>query len=73
MEGRRQSGSGLREDAEFLDGHGSDGDGSIVSYVDRYDTSRTVATSIRGVYSSLVSANPRFIQWVRTSFIASAV
>lgn len=44
-----------------------DGDGSIVTYVDRYNAFKNCRYVYTRVYLSLVSASPRFIEWVRAS------
>ena len=44
-----------------------DGDGSIVTYVDRYNTFKNPRYVYRRLYLSLVSASERFITWVRKS------
>ena len=44
-----------------------DGDGSIVTYVDRYNTFKNRRYVYTRVYLSLVSASPRFIEWIRAS------
>ena len=43
-----------------------DGDGSIVSYIDRYNTAKNPAYVYRRLYVSLVSASAPFVDWVRT-------
>ena len=52
--------------ADFLRGC-IDGDGSIVSYVDRYNTFKSSRYVYTRLYVSLASASFRFIQWVRRS------
>ncbi len=52
--------------ADFLRGC-IDGDGSIVSYVDRYNTFKNPRYVYARLYVSLASASFRFIQWVRQS------
>jgi len=42
-----------------------DGDGSIVSYIDRYNTFKIYVYT--RLYVSIVSASPRFIEWLRAS------
>jgi len=49
---------------DFLRG-GIDGDGSIISYVDRYNTFKKPGYVYTRVYLSLVSASPPFIEWIR--------
>jgi hypothetical protein len=44
-----------------------DGDGSIVSYVDRYHTFKNASYVYRRLYVSIVSASPRFIEWLQAS------
>jgi hypothetical protein len=44
-----------------------DGDGSIHTYVDRYNTSKDPAYVYIRVYVSVVSASPAFIEWLRAS------
>lgn len=43
-----------------------DGDGSIVTYVDRYNTSKNAAYVYDRVYVSLVSASLCFLEWIRS-------
>ena len=42
-----------------------DGDGSIVTYTDRYNTFKKPAYVYTRVHLSLVSASPRFLEWLR--------
>lgn len=42
-----------------------DGDGSIVTYTDRYNAFKNSAYVYTRVYLSLVSASPRFVEWLR--------
>ena len=42
-----------------------DGDGSIVTYADRYNTFKKSTYVYTRVYLSLVSASPRFVEWLR--------
>ena len=42
-----------------------DGDGSIVTYTDRYNTFKKSTYVYTRVYLSLVSASPRFVEWLR--------
>ena len=42
-----------------------DGDGSIITYVDRYNTFKKSTYVYTRVYLSLVSASPRFVEWLR--------
>ena len=44
-----------------------DGDGSIVTYVDRYNTSTNPKYVYERIYVSLVSASPRFLEWNQTT------
>ena len=44
-----------------------DGDGSIITYVDRHNTFKKPTYVYTRVYVSLVSASQRFIEWLRTS------
>lgn len=44
-----------------------DGDGSIVTYVDRYHTFKKPTYVYTRVYVSLVSASHRFVEWLRGS------
>jgi hypothetical protein len=44
-----------------------DGDGSILTYTDRYNTTKNSSYIYTRVYVSLVSASPRFIEWFRAS------
>jgi hypothetical protein len=44
-----------------------DGDGSIITDVDRYNTFQKATYVYTRVYVSLVSASQRFIEWLRTS------
>jgi hypothetical protein len=50
--------------ADFLRGC-IDGDGSIVTYTDRYNTFKKSTYVYTRVYLSLVSASPRFVEWLR--------
>ena len=50
--------------ADFFRGS-IDGDGSITTYVDRYNTSKKPTYVYTRVYLSLVSASPRFVEWLR--------
>jgi hypothetical protein len=42
-----------------------DGDGSIVTYTDRYNTFKKPTYVYTRLYLSLVSASPRFVEWLR--------
>lgn len=42
-----------------------DGDGSIVSYVDRYNTFKNASYVYTRLYVAIVSASLRFIEWLR--------
>lgn len=42
-----------------------DGDGSIITYTDRYNTFKKSTYVYTRVYLSLVSASPRFVEWLR--------
>ena len=42
-----------------------DGDGSIVTYIDRYNTFKKSTYVYTRIYLSLVSASPRFVEWLR--------
>jgi hypothetical protein len=42
-----------------------DGDGSIVTYVDRYNTAKDPKYIYDRLFVSLVSASPQFLEWVR--------
>jgi AcrR family transcriptional regulator len=44
-----------------------DGDGSIVTYVDRYNTSKNPKYVYERLYVSLVSASPCFLEWNRVT------
>ena len=44
-----------------------DGDGSIVSYIDRYNTFKSASYVYTRLYVSIVSASFRFIEWLRAS------
>ncbi len=44
-----------------------DGDGSIVTYVDRYNTFKKPTYVYTRLYVSLVSASQRFVEWLRAS------
>ena len=44
-----------------------DGDGSIVSYIDRYHTFKSASYVYTRLYVSIVSASFRFIEWLRAS------
>jgi hypothetical protein len=44
-----------------------DGDGSIVTYTDRYNVRKKPSYVYTRVYVSLVSASPPFIEWLRAS------
>lgn len=44
-----------------------DGDGSIRTYVDRYNTFKKSSYVYTRLYLSLVSASPRFLEWVRAT------
>jgi hypothetical protein len=44
-----------------------DGDGSILTYIDRYNTTKSPNYIYTRVYVSLVSASPPFIEWLRAS------
>lgn len=43
-----------------------DGDGSVVSYIDRHNTFKSVSYVYTRLYVSIVSASFRFIEWLRT-------
>jgi hypothetical protein len=49
---------------DFLRGS-IDGDGSIITYTDRYNAFKKSSYVYTRVYLSLVSASPRFVQWLR--------
>jgi hypothetical protein len=51
--------------ADFLRGC-IDGDGSIVTYVDRYNTRKSPAYVYTRLFVSIVSASPRFLEWMQT-------
>jgi len=42
-----------------------DGDGSIVTYVDRYNTFKSPTYVYTRLFVSIVSASPRFVEWLR--------
>ena len=42
-----------------------DGDGSITTYVDRYNTFKKPTYVYTRLYVSIVSASPRFVEWLR--------
>jgi hypothetical protein len=44
-----------------------DGDGSIVSYIDRYNTFKSPSYVYTRLYVSLVSASSRFVDWLRAT------
>lgn len=44
-----------------------DGDGSIVTYIDRYNTFKKASYIYTRVYLSIVSASPGFIEWLRAT------
>jgi len=44
-----------------------DGDGSIVTYIDRYNTYKNASYVYSRLYVSIVSASPRFIVWLRAT------
>ena len=44
-----------------------DGDGSITTYVDRYNTFKKSTYVYTRLYVSIVSASPRFVEWLRAS------
>lgn len=46
-----------------------DGDGSIVTYVDRYNTSKHPKYVYDRLFVSLVSASPLFLQWIRRTVL----
>jgi hypothetical protein len=50
--------------ADFLRGC-IDGDGSIVTYVDRYNTFKSPAYVYTRLFVSIVSASPRFVEWLQ--------
>ena len=52
--------------ADFLRGC-IDGDGSIVTYVDDYNTSKKPTYTYTRLYVSLVSASPRFLEWLQVT------
>ena len=51
--------------ADFLRGC-IDGDGSIVTYVDRYNTPKSPAYVYTRLFVSIISASPRFVEWMQT-------
>ena len=44
-----------------------DGDGSIVTYVDRYNARKSPAYVYTRLFVSIVSASPRFIEWLQAT------
>ena len=44
-----------------------DGDGSIVTYVDRFNTSKNAKYVYDRLFISLVSASPAFLRWIRAT------
>lgn len=52
--------------ADFLRGC-IDGDGSITTYIDRYNTFKKPTYVYTRLFVSLVSASPRFLEWVRAT------
>jgi hypothetical protein len=44
-----------------------DGDGSVVTYIDRYNTSKHPGYVYTRLYVSIVSASPPFLEWLRES------
>src|SRR5262249_59583585 len=44
-----------------------DGDGSILNYTDRYHTKKNERYVYDRLYVSIVSASPRFIEWLQTA------
>jgi hypothetical protein len=44
-----------------------DGEGSITTYVDRYNTFKKPTYVYTRLYVSIVSASPRFVEWLRTT------
>ena len=44
-----------------------DGDGSITTYVDRYNTFKRPTYVYTRLYVSIVSASPRFVEWLRAT------
>lgn len=44
-----------------------DGDGSITTYVDRYNTFKKSTYVYTRLYVSIVSASPRFVEWLRAT------
>lgn len=52
--------------ADFLRGC-IDGDGSIVTYIDRYNTFKKPSYVYTRLYVSIVSASPRFLEWLRAT------
>ena len=50
--------------ADFLRGC-IDGDGSIITYVDRYNTFKSPAYVYTRLFVSIVSASPRFVEWLQ--------
>jgi hypothetical protein len=42
-----------------------DGDGSIITYVDRYNTFKSPAYVYTRLFVSIVSASPRFVEWLQ--------
>lgn len=52
--------------ADFLRGC-IDGDGSIVTYLDRYNTFKHPTYVYTRLFVSIVSASPRFVEWLRAS------
>jgi hypothetical protein len=54
--------------ADFLRGC-IDGDGSIVTYADRYNTFKNPAYVYTRLFVSIVSASPRFVDWLRVNIL----
>ena len=52
--------------ADFFRGR-IDGDGSILTYVDRYNTVKKPTCVYTRLYPSLVSASPQFLHWIRAT------
>ena len=44
-----------------------DGDGSIVTYIDRYNVHKNPTYIYTRLYVSIVSASPRFLEWLRAA------
>ena len=48
-----------------------DGDGSIVTYVDRYNTPKNPKYVYDRLFVSLTSASPAFLRWIQRSILCS--